>query len=228
MTSKREGRKQAVTVPVGADPDVRVFSPSKYRIMLVLKREGPMDLEALSKKLSVSQMAVYKHIRELESRGLITHEAKIRGVGRPRLVFRPSENSVGVYPSAYSELASAALETLDKRLGRDAVKGVLKEIQSERFSDYASRIGDGGLEEKVRSLASVREAYGYMGEVSRPSKGEVELIEHHCPISAVAAKYPEMCEVEAQILGELLEARVQPVSLDPKGMTPCRFRITAR
>jgi DNA-binding transcriptional ArsR family regulator len=101
-----------------ADPEVRIFSPVKYRIMLVLKKEEQADLETLSRKLSISQMAVYKHVRELENKGLVEHTVRRIGVGRPRLVFRPAAKSSGVYPSAYSELAIAALGTLDEAVAQ--------------------------------------------------------------------------------------------------------------
>jgi DeoR family transcriptional regulator, suf operon transcriptional repressor len=227
MNEKGKEPTKGVAIPMEADPDVRVFSPMKYKIMLTLKKEGPSDLESLSKKLSISQMAVYKHIRELESKGLVEHESKRGGVGRPRLIFRPSVKSVGVYPTAYSELAKASLEALDSKLGIDSVKAVLRQLQTGTMVEYSSRIGEGGLEERVRRLAEIKDDHGFMTDVT-VSNGAVELVEHNCPISAISAKYPEACEAERQMLERVLKAKVILRRGDTSGTTPCAFVVTPK
>jgi predicted ArsR family transcriptional regulator len=210
------------------DPDVQIFSSTKYRIMQLLKKEEQSDLEGLSKKLAISQMAVYKHVRELEGRGLIEHEARRAGVGRPRLVFRPSAMSRGVYPKGYSKIASLLLEYVQDRLGKEGIQGALDKLYERSLGEYAHLVKGGSLYERARKLASARDADGYFAEVTESGDGEIELLEHNCPVSCLSSRYPEICNTERLMFERLLEAQVRSVDSNPGGEGACRFRISGK
>ena len=55
-----------MSVPL-PDPsaDNPVFGSTKREILLILKREGQIDLQTLAQHLGISKMAVHKHAREL-------------------------------------------------------------------------------------------------------------------------------------------------------------------
>lgn len=211
----------------GSDPRVQIFSSTKYEIMLLLKAGGGTDLESLSKKLGVSQMAVYKHLRELEKDGLVEHVAKKNGVGRPRMFFRPTPKSSGVYPTDYVRISLMVLEYVEERLGREGLEDVARRIQDRAVGMYAGRVGDGTLYQRTKKLASTRDEHGFFGEVRTTEKGAVELIHHNCPIACFASKYPALCEQERMMIQKVLNAKVERLSSDPSGTEPCRFVISA-
>ncbi len=227
MSKTRQKEEPAWGTVPGADQDVQIFSSIKYEIMQLLKREGQSDLEGLSKKLSISQMAVYKHVKELEARGLLDHQVRRIGVGRPRLVFRPSAASSGVYPKGYSKVVTAAVDFVQDRLGKEGLEGVFGRMQERAFADYSQRLGDGGLSERVRKLAALRDADGYMAEAHATKSGMVELIHRNCPVSCTAVKHPELCEAERRMYERLVGAKVEAVRVDPEGTDGCRFRVAA-
>jgi predicted ArsR family transcriptional regulator len=211
----------------GIDPDVQIFSSTKYKIMQLLKKEEQSDLEGLSKKLSISQMAVYKHVRELEGRGLIEHEAHRAGVGRPRLVFKPSAMSRGVYPKGYSKIASLLLEYVQDRLGKEGLQGAFDKLYERTLGEYGRTVKGGSLFERTRKLATARDADGYFAEARISDDGEIELLEHNCPVSCLAPRYPEICNTERLMFERLLDAKVRSVS-QPGSGGACRFKITSK
>jgi DeoR family suf operon transcriptional repressor len=210
------------------DPEVQIFSSTKYRIMMLLRKEDQSDLEGLSKKLGISQMAVYKHVKDLESRGLVLHDARRNGVGRPRLVFRPAPLSKGMYPKGYVKVATSALGFIEDRLGKEAVIGVFNRLENESVEEYAGVIGSGSLAEKMRRLASARSDEGYMAESRKTKSGDVELLQHNCPWSELASKYPGICEVERTMLEKVLGTEVKEAAKNIPGVEPCRFVAKAR
>jgi predicted ArsR family transcriptional regulator len=211
---------------LAANSNARILSRAKYRVLVMLKMEGESDLATLSKGLSISQMAVYKQIRDLEAKGLVEHRVWRRGgVGRPRLVFKPSARSSEVYPNSYKELATAALEFLERKEGRKAVVRLLGELQRKTLADIAGTVGSGRFEERVRKFVSARNSRGCMVDVRRNSDHELKLVEHNCPIAAVATRYPEVCRVESRIMSRILRAHVRASSANPGGSRPCEFLV---
>lgn len=209
------------------DAEVPIFSSMKYKMMMTLKREGQSDLEGLSRKLRISKMAAYKHVKELERRGLVEHDVQRRGVGRPRLIFRPSPMSAGVYPKAYGKIALSSLAFVEKQLGRGTALDFLRNMAEGRIDEYTRKIGDGDLRARVKKFSQIRDAEGYMTGVEEKKDG-IELAEHNCPALAVASQYPEACEAERGILERILGAKVEKISTLADGGAACRFRVTPR
>jgi len=212
---------------LGVDPQVHIFSSTKYRIMQLLKRQDGTDLESLSKELMVSQMAVYKHLRELEKDGMVEHVARKNGVGRPRMFFRPTSKSAGVYPKGYAQLSLMVLEYVQDRLGKEGVEDVLSKLQERGVGRYGEKVGSGTLLQRVKRLAAARDERGFYAGTTLTDKGAIELVQHNCPVSCFASKYPALCEQERVMFERVLEANVQLVDSDPLGTEPCKFVITA-
>jgi len=206
---------------------VQIFSSTKYEIMQLLKKGAGTDLESLSKKLGVSQMAVYKHLRELEKDGLVEHVARKNGVGRPRMFFKPTPKSAGVYPTDYVRISLMVLEYIEDRLGMQGLDDVARRIQDRAVGKYLGRVGDGSLYQRAKKLASIRDDHGFFGEARATDKGTVELVHHNCPIACFALKYPALCEQERVMIQKVLDAKVERVISDPSGIEPCKFVITS-
>ncbi|HME18984.1 MAG TPA: helix-turn-helix domain-containing protein [Nitrososphaerales archaeon] len=213
---------------VDADPRVQIFSATKYEIMQLLKRQEGTDLEVLSKTLGVSQMAVYKHLRELEKDGLVEHVARKNGVGRPRMFFRPTPSAAGVYPTSYSYLFLMTLEYIEDRLGKEGLDDVARRVQDRAVGRYKDRVGNGTLYQKAKRLVAVREDHGFYGEAKMTDKGAIEYVNHNCPVALISSRYPSLCEQERAMMQRVLDAKVERISSDPLGIEPCKFVITSR
>lgn len=204
------------------------FTPTKRAVLLLLKREGETDLEGLRSHLGLSKMAVYRHIRNLEERGLVERFDIRSGVGRPRLGVRLAPEASSLFPRAYSAITTHALEFIEEELGREAVERALRRRQSEVVYDYLDKVGEGSLRDRVAALARVRDEEGYMAESKQTPGGTYELLEFNCPILAVAEKYGEACIVERELFERVLEADVETTHRVVAGNHVCRFLIRPR
>ncbi len=170
-------------------------------------------------------MAVYKHLKELEDRGLVERHFKRDGVGRPKLVLKLAPSASSVFPQAYADITCAALHFIEEKLGREAVETALKRRQSKVLEEYRKRLQGETFEEKVRALARIRDSDGYMAEVRKTRSGNYELLEHNCPILAVAKTYGEACAVERELFQRLLNANIETTHRAAAGDHVCRFLI---
>jgi predicted ArsR family transcriptional regulator len=205
--------------------EFKTFSPTKRQILLILKREGEIDLQSLSEKLNISKMGIHKHITDLEEMGLVDRAKKRGGVGRPRLVLKLADSAADIFPRAYAALTVHTLEYIEEKLGRDAVEDALRRRQQQTAEDYQKYMEGKSLPERVKILADLRNKEGYMAEMKRTHGSGYELYEYNCPILAVADKYFESCTLERKLFASILDADVETTHRVVDNDYVCRFVI---
>ena len=205
------------------------FGSTKRQILILLKREGEMDLGSLAEELKITKMGVLNHIKELETLEIIERYNKREGVGRPRLAIRLSKNATDIFPKAYSSITTSMLDFINDNMGRNSVYDALKKRQKDVFDEYKNQVGDGTFKEKIHNLAKIRDQEGYMVELKTlPGDNRFELLEFNCPILAVADKYNESCTVEIELFEDLLDENVETTHRTVNGDNVCRFFIKSR
>ncbi len=216
--------------PAGADAvdPTAAFPATKRGILLLLKREGEMDLATLGRRLGVSKMAIHRHIVSLEARGLVERVRGVAGVGRPRLVVRLTQASATLFPQAYAGLTCSALRFIEDRLGRPAVEEALRIRQKEVRDAYRTKVTAEDLWGRVRQLTELRDSEGYMAEAAKAPGGTFQILEHNCPVLEVAGRYQEACTVERDLFRRVLGAEVETSHRVVAGDHVCRFLVKRR
>ncbi len=203
------------------------FSSTKRQILVILKREAEIDLTSLSEELGITKMGVLNHITDLEEMEIIERFEKRGGIGRPRLAIRLAPNSSDIFPKAYASITCSMLEFIEEELGRNAVRDALVRRKNKLLENYKLQIGNKSFDEKIKSLANLRNKEGYMVELKMmPGRSSYEFLEFNCPILAVSKQFPESCIVERELLEEIMETNVQTSHRIVAGDNVCRFLIT--
>ncbi len=212
----------------GAAREAPGYSSPKRGILLLLKRSPNASLAEVAHELGFSKVAALGHLQKLESDGLVERSYRAGQVGRPRVHFRLSPGAAELFPQGYTEMSLCALEFIERRLGRGAVAELLSQRATEVADRYRGRVAEGPLPHRVRELAQVRTEGGYMAEVGARRPGSVGLVEHNCPILAIAERFPEACDTERRMFESLLRANVQVSHRVVAGDPVCRFLIRER
>ncbi len=217
--------EEAVAHPLAVST---TFGPTKREILLLLKREGQSDLQSLAKHFHISKMAVHKHVQELEDQGLI-QRVTLRGAkGRPRHGLQLAPKSSSLFPKAYAGVTCAALAYIEEKLGRKAVEEALRRRQSETLPVYKEQVNAETLADRVHQLAQLRDRDGYIAEDKKAGSSRFEILEHNCPIIAIAENYWEACTVENELFRKVLGANVETTHRVVDGANVCRFLITPK
>lgn len=205
------------------NPDL---SPGRQSILKILKMRGETSLSRLSEILGVSKMAVLKHMSKLEDAGLVQRRAVHKGdLGRPEHTYRLTPEGSELFPKAFSEIAMCALSFIEQTHGRGEVTQMLRKRQKELFEKYNEKIEGAPLAEKVNMLATLRDKDGYMAESRSLGRSSFEILEHNCPIAALAEKYGETCTTEKELFELLLQTEVIVSHRVVAGDPVCRFLI---
>lgn len=195
---------------------------TRERLAQLLLAEGPATAAALSARLLVSPAAIRRHLDAMLADGtLVAGEERVpvsrrRRRGRPARVFALSEQGHARAPHAYDDLALSALALLDE-------VGAVEAFATRRAQGLAQRYSGA---EDVDALAVALSADGYGATVHQVASG-VQLCQHHCPVSEVAQRFPQLCDAETEAIGLLLGTHVQRLATIAHGDGVCTTHIPA-
>ncbi|MEQ9569437.1 MAG: helix-turn-helix domain-containing protein [Longimicrobiales bacterium] len=201
---------------------------SQVRILERLKRGGADTIPTLAEALGLNVETVRSHLKDLTSAGLVRREGRrIRGRGRPEIVYGLAEAADAHFPSQEAEL----LAELALFLRDDGQAGLLRSFFEERARRRREAVlprlegleGPERLEEVVRILSEE----GYMPEVGEDASGRSTLALTHCPLRGVVDVTRAPCRAELGFVRDLLDADLERVSYIPSGEASCCYALKA-
>ncbi len=180
----------------------RSLGRTKTRLLQELER-GAKTAAELAERLALSPVAVHRHLKDLEARGLVAYELEKNGRGRPAKRWRLLRDG----------FCQGVLEKVRARLGREGLLALLLEWYRERLGPLAS---------DPAALRVHLVAEGYRTELVEEN-GRLLLLQRRCPRLELARAFPELCQAEARAYAEKLGAPVTLKATLAEGGTACRF-----
>lgn len=180
---------------------------TKQDILQHLLRQGACTAHDLAETLAISPQATRRHLKDLESSGLIEYESVQVGMGRPQHRYSLSRQGREKFPHRYGEFTISLIDTLVETVGATQVDQVLKRQWERKAQVYRDRVGSGSLRSRVEALVQLRQEEGYMAELHPVAETEPEqfiLAEHNCAISEVAESFPKVCDHELEMFAAIL------------------------
>jgi predicted ArsR family transcriptional regulator len=221
--------------PVASLSGGAVGGPSTLRrdLLLRLRLDGPSSPDQLATILGASRTGVLQQLRALEAANLVTRQTVKHGVGRPRHLYDVTPEAQDLFPSTYDALATGLLAAIGAVGGDELVEEVFqarrRQLGDRVREQLAVRIPtDAPLSERVRELAEIQAAQGYLAETVIDTDGGIRLTEHNCAIYNVARGTPAACQAELDLFREVLGADVVRETHIASGDRCCSYRIEAR
>lgn len=218
-----------VPLPVLESGSLPGHKGQRGALLTQLKRARSLTARELAVRLGVSLNAVRHHLKELEAEGLIVYRREHRGVGAPVFTYQLSPAGENLFPRRYAEALSALLVAAVERDGREAVVGMLEAYFGQLAARMRTVLEAVPERERAETVARLLSDEGYMAEVrvepAADGGTEAVLTEHNCPIPAVAARFPEICEAEARALAGVLGAEVERTGHILSGCPACEYRV---
>jgi len=214
------------TVSVSAVENI--LKESRSAIVDLLKIKGALSVEQLAQELEVSKVCVRRHLSLLESDGIVQFEQEKHERGRPRYIYRLTEKARCLFPHIYDEFAKEVLVQVQRQFGDEALLKVLSARADELIAQLKAQFSDLNFDERVRVLAKVINAKGYLAEARRMKDGTYRLRQRNCPTESVAVAYPHVCEEEIRVYREALGCEVARECRIADGATQCEYRIVPR
>ena len=184
-----------------------------------------MSVDGLSDRLSISKVAVRRHLDQLEGSSLVQHVSERCDRGRPRYMYSLSSEGESLFPDLSSDLACQLIEDLEATLGRSVIDDVLKKRTSDLIDSFEDEIEGLDLSQRVQMLVEVYKEQGYLTELGESGDGGFVVTEHHCPLIGMAQRYPTICQEELRVFREVTGAQVECHQRIANGSRCCQFKI---
>ncbi|AEI40083.1 helix-turn-helix transcriptional regulator [Paenibacillus mucilaginosus] len=196
-------------------------------IVTMLKTKGPLSAGEMAKQLGITEMAVRRHLHTLERDQLIEAKLVRQAMGRPAHLYSLTEHADDLFPKKYQHLAMDLLEELELTAGADKVDFLFDRRKERLISRYRERMDAKDWAGRVKELAAIQNANGYMVDLEQLEDGTYLLQEFNCPIAQVANQYNHACSCELAMFQSLLgpEARIERTECLAKGGGKCTYEI---
>ncbi|XGV96035.1 MAG: iron-sulfur cluster biosynthesis transcriptional regulator SufR [Leptolyngbya sp. BL-A-14] len=206
---------------------------TKQDILQYLLKQGQCTVQELADQLRVSPQAIRRHLKDLETDGLIDHQVVQARMGRPNYTYGLSQEGRDRFPDRYDDFAVSLLDTLAETVGADQMGTILRKQWERKAMEYRDRIGSGSLKERVAKLVELRRTEGYMAECHPiDASGTIVeqgdrfiLTEYNCAISHIAESFPSVCGHELEMFAVALECCVERTHWLVNGEHRCGYLI---
>jgi predicted ArsR family transcriptional regulator len=188
----------------------------------------------LAAGFDLTDTAVRQHLETLEDNGLVERAPSPPpvGRGRPPVRWQLTPIAAELFPDRHADLTVELIGSIRAALGEEGLERVLEARGQAQLSAYRKALPDPALSSvpvRVRRLAEVRSAEGYLAEVRSEDDGSVVLVEHHCPVCDAASACQGLCRTELGLFQAALgdDVTVERIQHLLSGDQRCAYRITA-
>jgi len=207
-------------------------SSLRRAILVNLRQRGPMSPDGLATHLGASRTGVLQQLHALEQAGLVAHQVERHGVGRPRHRYDVTADAQDLFPADYDGLALGLIDAIGTVGGDELLDEVLSARRRQLGIRLRERLNervppDAPIADRVRELAVLQDAAGYLAEAMVGADGTIRLREHNCAIYRVARSTDTCCEAELALFKEVLGVDVVRETHIASGDRSCTYRIAS-
>jgi DeoR family suf operon transcriptional repressor len=214
---------------------VTIASSTKQDILQQLLKRGQANTHELAEQLEVTPQAIRRHLKDLESEGLILFETVHSGMGRPQHVYQLSRAGRDRFPDHHDVFAIDLLDTLSETVGKDQMRSILRKQWERKALEYQQQLGQGSLSERIAKLVKIRASEGYMAEyypipedIDPREATQFIFTEYNCAISHIAETFPSVCDHELEMFAlALADCQVERTHWIVNGEHRCGYLIQA-
>jgi predicted ArsR family transcriptional regulator len=186
-------------------------------IILHLKRSTGLSVNELCQEMKMSYMGVKQHCVDLEKKRLVDTWRRPKPTGRPEKIYRLTHRLDGLFPQMGNEWTLELLETAEQVFGERAAAKLLFSHFQKRTDRWKKAVRGASLAARVKELAKLRLAEGYLTLV-REGEGVLEVTDHHDPCGVVAERFPLVYELDRDSVAEVLGVEVKQTVEEAGGL----------
>lgn len=207
-------------------PALKQMPETRQRILELIKQNGGMTADQMSKSLGITSMGVRQHLVALERDGLVAYKAEQRGMGRPKYIYYLTDAGDELFPRSYPQLVNSFIEATRAAFGEKGIDQVFAARNESLQGVYEARLKGKDLAGKVAELAKIRSEEGYMADWEQKDKNTFYLNENNCAICQVAKQCLNACTFELKLFQTVLpEAEITREDHIMNGDRACTYVI---
>lgn len=183
-------------------PDVKrsaldSLPPARRKIITALKISGELAAEDIAGRVHTSPGAVRQQLIAMRGEGYLQTRALRDGPGRPKLLYRLTDEGEALFPSSSPEQFTAALEAA-REMGPDILTEILRRMTRSFFERIRPRLAGQSPEAQLEAGMEILREQGFFPAARTLPGGRIQLTLFHCPFVETARRVPELCDSEME------------------------------
>lgn len=211
-----------VTQPLPENPE-----NTHQAVLHHLKRHNEMTVAELCDALSITSMAVRRHLVGLQKDGLIEGRLVRQSRGRPTYRYRLTPKAEALFPSGLPTMAFDLLDAVFESKGHKGVMELLTMRDEWLEKKHKARIEKLPMEERVQQVVKLYSENGFMSDWERLPDGNFFIYQKHCAIHHLATQYRQLCVLEPKLMERLLGCKVTREKFMLKDDPVCGYLVHA-
>lgn len=192
-------------------------------ILEYLRLNGSASVHDLAEHMALSVGTVRHHLNVLERDNMVESQEIRHGVGRPRLVYSLSPSGMEAFPKKYDWLSTALLNELKHRLEPASVSSILRGIAHRVLDKYQPQLEGTTLEERAQILVEIMGQEGFETQLEKTEDNRIRIVQNSCPYRSVVQKHNEVCQLDAEMVHQVLQQPIQRKCCMLNGDHSCIF-----
>jgi DeoR family suf operon transcriptional repressor len=208
---------------------------TRDQVLKLVRGHREIGIAQIAEKLGVSQPAVRRHLDGLRADGFVDVRLERHGVGRPSLLFFPTEQGEEGSGRKYMQLMTRLFRRLDAmdedsvggKSGREVLDGALSEISYEVAAAHEGEVSGATLAERVARASTALKPEGIV-DGWRQEGNAFFLVNGECPYIRVAEATSACCKADRQAIELLVKAEVEQIRRIADGQPVCEYIVRER
>ncbi|HKA58600.1 MAG TPA: ArsR family transcriptional regulator [Gemmatimonadales bacterium] len=199
----------------------RLLGETQARLLGLLRRSR-QTITSLAEALGLTDNAVRMHIAALHRDGIVEQVGTLRDTGgKPARVYGLTRQGEELFPKAYALVLGKLVEEIVRTQGRERAIKLLRAVGAQTAAGTPRGTNP---KRRMEAAAQLFRDLGSDAEIEKTADGW-RLQGYGCPLSAVTAGHPELCELGKALVEEVVGEPVTECC--QRGEHPrCGFEIT--
>ncbi|OIO93203.1 MAG: hypothetical protein AUK03_08590 [Anaerolineae bacterium CG2_30_64_16] len=193
-------------------------------VLHVLQRKGSATIKELETALRVTATAVRQQLTGLMADGYVDQEVQRAGRGRPRHVYSLTAEGRALFPRHYDEFTNSLLREILISEGPQKVRSLLGRMGQRLAEQYVRQIASSTPADRALKLTELLNAKGILTEMQM-APGGILMHEYTCPYYELARQHRAICDMEQDMIAEVIQQPVELVTCTLDGHHGCQFKI---
>ena len=199
---------------------------TRDRILLTIHRQPKRTINELAEAVGINPISVRHHLTNLQMEGLVAAEEERHGVGRPRLVYRLTEDGMEYFPTRYLRLTTRLLTQMKESMPEPVVRNLFNQIAEGLAHDYEGQMKGLSMEERLDVVKTMLAEEGFTVEWEKKGS-QYEIREISCPYYQIGISHPEVCTVDQTLISKMLAVPAEKVQCVLNGNSFCTYVVQA-
>lgn len=202
-------------------------TPTKQKLLNILKKEHQSTIKDIMVYFEISEIAVRRHIHELEQKDFIKKQSIKQDIGRPYFIYELTKKGHATFPNENNTLPLELLQDLELLQGKQAVNDVLSQRMKREREQFLEAADSKEFDQQIAAITKLQDEKGFMIEYDQTVHGDYEIKNFNCPIINIASTYQQVCANEKKVLTDVFpNSEVRSGACIATGEKFCKWTIT--